>query len=1005
MMMKPRVTFEQQEAVISYILAKAQYQFSASLPQELSLVEGFYYICRESAHQGSDGIYGQDADDGWIDAFVLDTNYFECVENEIINSLDDGDASRSSQMVDTAVNQRWQKWIQEHIQMLKDLPCGIVPKSYLQYLAYATIITPQALDSLSIEDNYNLIARSQSASSAPEDDGINYQSSAPGLQRRDKDQNFDVDNVANRLKYVLETNKDYTASINASIDSDNNYQHYDQVTDRESVVSAYSARHAGRYDQMNRGQRLNMDAQTVFVPAKASILSGSHIDQSGAREYVLTGCFPVPDDYKYFFSNSYALGLFNSKSQNVGESRQQNTADIQRQSLLAAGIVETVNSEQTGDINSANNQPSQKPYTQDPIFIADGPQWLDESQSFFAVAINQFLVVQKSNAHQSSIHLPKFVSFKGNLPIDTYISYQIAVSVLSLQSNQQQAEHGPFMLHPLNSLHGSMLSKMSSSRHNQQQQQQYSAKEQFIICRRYSHFELLYDHLKAKYPMLFIPPLPSKRVQVTTFPRHLGTLIGKSNAEQGKIQLPQEDIQAYMKRLYALERWLERILSHPVLVNDPGVEAFLYSDVVQQLGLTENSLKILDQCGEAAPPRDNLVQVVDESPNFVCPTYLEMMKKLRGDPSDAAEFYLRVFHPAFNLGPDFDRSQSVYNSIRLNRQTMYPHPYSAQDNQSQSRISCTMSVTGRVIEDDITGDYATLKQQANFLTENQEKLQSIRLALNSYKNNIAVEKSREVKRLVQKLQELVLHEQKPSSDSTVPESCEGGRIWCHLPHCQNCKWLTESIADLGDCLSDVDASDRNVIHVYDRIIDWIGEWNDILQNEDQMMKKYLSIQKEGIQIGKEMERGIKSRFKQQREQRQNELNRQDKSETESVRIVGSDRYGTMSIPRSQHSSGSKSALYNPNIETGGTSADGQISTSPTPVHLQPVHVLSRLSTVYNVNHAEVNQWMHRQRQIEFFAMIKTLCKSEFQRAEQNYQLWRSCIDKIEFIEKNLTSGM
>jgi hypothetical protein len=58
--------------------------------------------------------------------------------------------------------------------------------------------------------------------------------------------------------------------------------------------------------------------------------------------------------------------------------------------------------------------------------------------------------------------------------------------------------------------------------------------------------------------------------------------------------------------------------------------------------------------------------------------------------------------------------------------------------------------------------------------------------------------------------------------------------------------------------------------------------------------------------------------------------------------------------------------------------------------LSPSHVFSRLETVFNVNHAELNHWLHDERLTEWSEMLMTWLDGEIIRTEQCLQLLYSC---------------
>ena len=478
------------------------------------------------------------------------------------------------------------------------------------------------------------------------------------------------------------------------------------------------------------------------------------------------------------------------------------------------------------------------------------------------------------------------------------------------------------------------------------------------IFRRYSHFALLHQYLVTSYPMLHIPPLPPKSYSITT----------RTSSSYESTQ----------KRMRALERWIGRILGHFILRNDQAVEAFLYA-------------------GARAPSQvqdetDESVRGGDEGESFV-----EAIRKVDREP--ALTLWQRIFHPSFNLFPDSfgDKYQTLASIFSFRRKSK----------PTESGMSAFYAPSHDIAED-LTGDYATLRQLMLFMEKTQTRLIRLNGALEGYRDTVLNSLRRDTKRVVCALQRLlhptsrpgsasasgveVAHHPAPSptrpvstddTEDTVEHSDEQPHVrdtshqpthpftppWCHIPNCTPCSLLTGSIHSLTASLSHLsNDSIPNQVQQVSELMEWIDEWCDA----GSCVKGYVQgVHLGAARLGREVARAMR-------------MNRE--------------AYLDLVEDREHHHDPSQSQSQSQSIDAVSSSF---ITHPSLPSHLEPSSMLHRLSTVYNLTHAEMNHWFHRQRQVEFLGMVDGFVTGQVRRCERELAVWRECAERVQSVKRDL----
>lgn len=701
------------------------------------------------------------------------------------------------------------------------------------------------------------------------------------------------------------------------------------------------------------------EQSTAFLPNRL-LQRFSPFVTSGAEDFILTGGEKVPESVNKHYS------VWNSIYKNTWLGRtltdSGNVARISEVPLGAEMHEQPGNLANNQQATLNNHEPDDKPtqapsddevVQESPFFITDGPNWLDESTSFPLVEISGFQL-RKSGFRAYTVYR---IDFR-----------QMDIPAPNKHTNFQTP------------LYSSMFYLDTSG-------QNLANASNLSVYRRYSHFVFLREHLVNKYPMLHVPQLPPKRYNLSINYYYPGRVTESSYGSSVGAE-PQEFI---LKRKRALCRWLSRILGHFVLRNDELTEAFLYAGAQQfpQSATSKQLYPVANHFRQLTP--ESLYSEssthsghlnVDENSDFDHEeSFLEAYRKIVKNTAyrQPVNFWKRIFHPEFNLIPDAPTLSGISGTLNSIYRSIYFKTIG-----SRSKKGTKQKVrNSRISPDDITGDYLSLSNQLKFVKSYENRIYGFSSGLKRRADKMS-EYSPSFEVLSDALRQLIVTPMGSGSNQSLEF-----RDLCHNENCQQCVHISNCIQNIQENVRMVSQIvNETGVQTYSELAEWLEEWsagchghkslsdNLPTENYSSIAKLVKGVHLEGVRLGKDIVKAVS---------RTGELDLPAMIPEED----SSDDEDSINLGNFKEISANASVIRNSSRY------------SKLPEYLQPPHMLSRLTTVYNLIHAETNHWFHKQRQLEIMGILEKLINCEVQRCQKELEKWMECQQSINLVKSKL----
>jgi hypothetical protein len=234
-----------------------------------------------------------------------------------------------------------------------------------------------------------------------------------------------------------------------------------------------------------------------------------------------------------------------------------------------------------------------------------------------------------------------------------------------------------------------------------------------------------------------------------------------------------------------------------------------------------------------------------------------------------------------------------------------------------------------------------------------------------YRHLLVNDARREMRRVGTGLRRLVQsssrQQPKRMSLAQSPSDEHSEAVWCnHGPLCKSCPHLThalEAMATAMTSLSDIYA-DHGTASLTP-LVEQMGDWSENMESRAAYM---LSVHEGAARIGQWIARKSKKHRS----------------------------YATATVTEGRPLSNVSTASSTLSSLAAAIEEEGQESTKEAQIQAARLHVMSRLQTVFNTTHAEMDHWFHQERAFEFAEMAEHWIESEMQMLEQCMTVIQGC---------------